>query len=379
MIIHPDRNGSEEPRKVRYAVAGLGYIAQVAALPAFKHAKRNSELVALFSHDARKLRQLGKQYGVESLHPYDDYDDVLRSGEIDAVYIALPNSMHEEFTVRAARAGVHVLCEKPMAVVEEECEAMLRACRKARVKLMIAYRLHLEETTLKVLELCRSGKIGDVRAFSSVFTMQVKDTDNIRLKAELGGGPLYDIGTYCINAARMVFKAEPEEVFAYAPASRDPRFREVPEMVSCVLRYPGGRTANFTVSFGASPISEYRIVGAKGDIRVSPAYEYAEGLAYEITIDEKTKRHTSRKRDQFAAELLYFSDCILEGRDPEPSGEEGLADVKIIRALRRSARAGEPVRVGGRPDRAPSTAQVVTRPGVRKPRLVNVQGPSGDE
>jgi glucose-fructose oxidoreductase len=177
----------------------------------------------------------------------------------------------------------------------------------------------------------------------------------------------------------MVFNAEPEEVFAYAPASRDPRFREVPEMVSCVLRYPGGRTANFTVSLGASPISEYRIVGARGDIRVSPAYEYAEGLAYEITIDEKTKRHTSRKRDQFAAELLYFSDCILEGRDPEPSGEEGLADVKIIRALRRSARSGEPVHVGGRPDRAPSTAQVITRPGVRKPRLVKVQGPSGDE
>ncbi|MCC6661668.1 MAG: Gfo/Idh/MocA family oxidoreductase [Phycisphaerales bacterium] len=375
MIAQPGRT---RPRRIRYAVAGLGYIAQAAALPAFRNARRNSEVVALFSHDARKLRELGARYGVTSLHPYDDYDEVLRSGGIDAVYIALPNSMHAEFTVRAALAGVHVLCEKPMAVAEADCAAMVRACRRARVRLMIAYRLHLEETTLRVLEICRSGRIGDVRAFNSVFTMQVRDRDNIRLDPGLGGGPVYDIGTYCINAARMVFNAEPEEVFAAAPPSRDSRFRDVPELVSCVLRYPGGRVATFTVSFGASPVSEYRIVGTKGDVRVSPAYEYARGLAYEITVDGITKRYSSRKGDQFAAELLYFSGCILEDRNPEPSGEEGLADVRIICALRRSAQVNRPISVGGKPDPAPRKDQGVSRPGVRRPRLVHVEGPTGD-
>src|SRR5437667_5618999 len=126
-------------KKIRYAVVGLGYIAQIAVLPAFAHAKKNSKLAALVSEDPVKLEELSKKYDVELTYPYEDYDECLRSGEIDAVYIALPNSMHREYTIRAAQAGIHVLCEKPMAVTSQDCKDMIRACVESNVKLMIAY------------------------------------------------------------------------------------------------------------------------------------------------------------------------------------------------------------------------------------------------
>ena len=137
---------------------------------------------------------------------YDEYEACL--AEVDAVYIALPNSMHAEYTLRAARAGVHVLCEKPMAVTAAECQRMIEACRQHHVKLMIAYRLHFETLNLKAIELVRRGQIGEPKFFNSSFSLTVRD-GNIRTKAELGGGTLYDIGVYCINAARYLFRAEP--------------------------------------------------------------------------------------------------------------------------------------------------------------------------
>jgi len=172
---------------VRYAVVGLGHIAQVAVLPAFAHARRNSKLVALVSDDVRKRRELSRRYRLEASYGYDEFEDCLE--QVDAVYIALPNSMHAEYTIRAANAGVHVLCEKPMAVTSDECERMIEACRTNRVKLMIAYRLHFEEINLKGVDLVRRGRIGEPRFFNSSFSMTVRD-GNIRTKRELGGGTL---------------------------------------------------------------------------------------------------------------------------------------------------------------------------------------------
>ena len=218
-------NKSKRTRKIRYAVVGLGHIAQVAVLPAFAHAARNSVLTALVSDDSEKLRQLGQRYSVKLTYPYERYDECVRSGDIDAVYIALPNSMHAEYSVRAANAGVHVLCEKPMAVTEKECQAMIRAARNHKVKLMIAYRLHFEQANLKAVEIVKSGKLGEPRFFNSLFGLDVKE-ENIRTQADLGGGTLYDLGVYCINAARNLFQSEPEEVFAYSGARTDRRFKE---------------------------------------------------------------------------------------------------------------------------------------------------------
>jgi predicted dehydrogenase len=367
------------PRKrVRYAVVGLGHIAQVAVLPAFAHAAENSELVALVSDDPEKLEKLGRRYKVKGRYSYDQFEDCLGSGQVDAVYLALPNHLHREYTERAARAGVHVLCEKPMAVTEEDCLAMIRATEENGVKLMVAYRLHFEEANLKAIDLVQSGKLGDARLFDSVFTMQVKEGD-IRLNPrELGGGPLYDIGVYCINAVRNLFGAEPMEVVAFSANNGDSRFQQCEETTSAILRFPGReRLASFTVSFGAADVSNYRVVGTKGDLVMDPAYEYAGELKQRVTIDGRSRERTFAKRDQFAPELISFSECILTGAQPEPSGWEGLADVRVVRALYRSADSGQPVVLEpfSKDDR-PSLDQEIRRPAVRKPELVNTEAPS---
>lgn len=364
--------------KVRYAVVGLGHIAQVAVLPAFAHAKKNSQLVALVSSDEEKLKKLGRKYGVKRLVSYEQYDELLASGDIDAVYIALPNHLHRDYAVRAAGAGVHVLCEKPLAVTEKECEQMIRAAAEGRVKLMTAYRLHFEAANMKAVEMARAGKLGDVRIFNSTFTMQVRPGD-IRVKTETGGGTLYDIGIYCINAARYIFRDEPVEVLAMSATGEDQRFTEVEEMVSAILRFPGDRLAAFTCSFGASSVSTYQIVGTKGALRADPAYEYAGQLKLNITVDGKKQKHEFAKRDQFAAQIVYFSDCAMNNREPEPSGREGLADIRIINALYRSAKTGKPVKLGDfEKTKRPSEKQEKRLPPVAEPELVNVQSPSED-
>jgi len=361
---------------VRYAVVGLGYVSQVAVLPAFAHARGNSRLTALISDDPAKLRLLGDKYGAEHRYSYDEYDDALRSGYFDAIYIALPNSMHCDFTIRAARAGIHVLCEKPMAVTPAECRRMIRAAKVHDIRLMIAYRLHFEAANLKAVALARSGEIGDLRIFNSLFTMSVKHGD-IRVKRSLGGGTLFDIGIYCINAARYLFGGEPYEVFAWSANNGERRFHEVDEMTAAVLRFPGERLASFTSSFGSADTSTFQLVGTKGHVRLDPAYELAESLRLEATVGGKHRTHNFQKRDQFAPELIHFSACVQSRAAPAPSGEEGLADVRVIEALYESARLGRPVAIQSvRRRRRPSPDQEIHRPPVRRPVLFRARRPS---
>jgi glucose-fructose oxidoreductase len=368
---------SNSGKRIRYAVVGLGWIAQAAVLPAFANATENSELVALVSDDPTKRQELGKQYGVRT-YSYDEYDDCLNSGEIDAVYIALPNHMHCDYTVRAANAAIHVLCEKPMAVTVEECETMIRACNDNNVKLMIAYRLHFEEANLQAVEIVKSGQIGEPRIFNSVFSEQVEE-GNIRVRESTGGGTLYDIGVYCINAARYLFQDEPIEVFAVSANKGEQRFSEVEETTSAILRFPNERVAAFTCSFGVASVSTYQIVGTKGDLRLDPAYGFQGELKHQLTINGQTQERTFPARDQFAAELLDFSDCILQGKDPEPSGTEGLNDIRIIRALYHSIAIGSFVSLAGlKKQQRPTAAQTIQRPPIQEPELINAADPSGN-
>ena len=363
-------------RTIRYAVVGLGHIAQVAVLPAFAHARRNSRLAAIVSGDRTKRREIAKRYRLDQAFGYDEFDECLKS--VDAVYLALPNSMHAEYTIRAARAGVHVLCEKPMAVTATECRQMVAACRRSNVKLMVAYRLHFETLNLSAIDLARSGRLGALKFFNSSFSMTVRRGD-IRTKRACGGGTLYDIGVYCINAARNLFRAEPTQVSAVSVNSGLSRLAEIDETTAAILKFGDEGIATFVTSFNASDVASYRIVGTKGDLHADPAYEYAEGLEYTVTVDGKTTTKTVAKRDQFAPELLYFSDCILKNREPEPSGEEGLQDVRIVEALYESARSGKPVTI--RPFTKtvrPTGRQRITRPGIKKPALIKVQSASQD-
>jgi predicted dehydrogenase len=360
--------------RVRYAVIGLGHIAQAAVLPAFKHAQENSAVAALVSGERKKLEVLGRRYRVARLCSYEQIDELFASGEIDAVYIALPNHLHKEFALRAARAGLHVLCEKPMALTARECTQMIRAARSTRVKLMIAYRLHFERANIEAAQLTRNKKLGDLRFFSSDFSMQVSE-DNIRLKRAKGGGPLYDIGVYCINAARCALSEEPIAVWATSTRSNDPRFREIDETVIGVMRFKDERLASFTCSFGGADRSTYTIVGTRGSITLEPAYEYAQGLAYTMKVKQRTTKKVLGKSDQFAPELIHFSDCILQDRKPHPSGEEGLADVRVIEAMLRSMKSERWVRLKKtQMPRRPTLRQQMRRPAVpREPPLQNVK------
>ena len=362
-------------RKVRYAVVGLGNIAQVAVLPAFAHAEDNSELVALVSSDADKRSALAARYKVEHTGSYDELEDVILAARADAVYLALPNTMHRSMTERAARIGVHVLCEKPMATVED-CEAMIAATKASRVKLMIAYRLHFEAANLTAIDRVRRGEIGEPRIFSSVFSQQVREGD-IRTREALGGGAAFDMGIYCVNAARYLFRAEPLEVMAARVRGTDDRFHGADETTTAVLVFSGGRLAQITASQAASSVSEYRIVGTNGDIRLEPAYDYTVPLRAFTTQGESTRKDKYGKRDQFAPELIYFSDSIVGDTEPEPSGEEGLCDVRVLQAIETSARSGQRVRLApyDREDR-PNLRLEMKRPPVGNVQPVHAPSPS---
>lgn len=369
------RNG--EQRTIRWGVVGLGHITQAAVLPAFDNAE-NCELVALISGDDEKLVELEDKYDVEHLITYDEYEEFLGLGLVDAVYIAVPNHLHCEYTIKAAKAGVHVLCEKPMAVSEEECRRMIEACEKNDVRLMVAYRLHFDRANLEVIDILQKGEVGDVRFFDSVFTQDVKEGDIRLMPIEKGGGTVYDMGIYAINAARYLFRDEPVRVFANSESPpNDPRFEECDEMTHVTMIFPGQRIATFTSSFGTTKSSMYRVLGTNGEVDMEPAYDYATHLSYKVVRDGETVRaKTFEKRDQFGPELVYFADCILKNGEPEPSGWEGLADVRIIQAIHQSARTGEsveiePVDVGSRP----SLEQAMTRPGFEKPEEFKASGP----
>lgn len=343
-----------DAKKVRYAVVGLGWIAQEMVLPAFKNA-RNSEVAALVTDDPAKAQELGEKYQVSQTLGYSGYDGLLRSGFIDAVYIALPNNMHKDYAVRAARAGIHVLCEKPMADSVAECEEMIQVCEQNDTKLMIAYRLHFEPANLKAIEMVKKGEIGEPRIFSSVFSQQVAD-GNVRLKRGLGGGPLMDMGVYQINGSRYLFRDEPLEVVGVGAKNGDGRFTEVHEMVTGILRFPGDRVAVFTCSFGAAAADAYQVVGTKGELWLQPAFGYHANSKLRIKVEGEEEETSFDKVDQFGAEIEYFSTCILNNAEPEPSGYEGLADARIIEALLQSMRSGSPVKLApfekkSRPDK----------------------------
>jgi glucose-fructose oxidoreductase len=359
---------------LRFAVIGLGHIAQAAVLPAFKHARPHVELTALVSDTPAKLKALGKRYGVKRLVSYAGADELFTSREIDAVYIAVPNTLHAAWTIRAASAGLHVLCEKPLAATVYDCERMIDACARNSVQLMTAYRLHFERCNLEIAELVRRKRLGEPRYFNSQFSMQVR-AGNIRTQADLAGGPEWDIGIYCINAARMVFADEPEEVWATATHTPDPRFAEIPESVHAILRFSGDRLANFICSFGAADRARYEVVGTKGSVAVDPAYEYAEGLAYELRIGESHRRKSFLKSDQFAPELVHFAKAVRAKGSPEPTGKEGLIDVAIIEAIHRSLESGRWQKIDApQRQRRPSMTQELRRPAVpREPSLVRVE------
>lgn len=363
-------------RKVRYGVVGLGHIAQSAVLPAFAHARENSELVALISGDPQKRQVLQARYGVEHVGPYEQLEELIHRAQLDAIYLAVPNHLHRELAERAMEAGAHVLCEKPFALTSEECAAMLETAARTARKVMTAYRLHFVEGTLQAIKLAASGKLGELRVFSSVFSHQVRQGD-IRTRPEAGGGALFDLGPYPVNMVRHLFQAEPIEVYAQQQPQPPEGTRGVDDVTCALLRFSGDRVAQFTISQAAAAVNEFSLLGTKGQLRVEDAYEYAAPQVHHVTLNGKTKATRYAALDQFAPELLHFSRCVREDLEPEPSGREGLADVIVLEALALSAATGRPVHL---PERAlpshPTMDQAMWRPPVGKAKTVNAPSPS---
>jgi glucose-fructose oxidoreductase len=364
-------------KKIRYAVVGLGDIAQEAVLPAFKNSK-NAKLSALVSGDEEKLRVLGKKYGISNLFKYEQYEDCLNSGLIDAVFIALPNNMHKDYTVRAAHAGIHVLCEKPMAVSSSECMEMIQACETYQVKLMVAYRLHFEQGNLSAIDLAQSKKeLGELRMFQSIHSQAVRHPNIRTSPVSEGGGPVFDMGIYDINAARYLFRDEPVSVFAWAASLNREEFKDSEEMMSIILKFPDERLSSILVSFGTVDTDTFRLVGSRGELSLDPAYTYVGEKRLRISVAGKSREIKIPAHDHFGAEIDYFSDCIVNHRRVEPSGWEGLADIRIIEAIYESARTGEVVKLDPfqRIDR-PSLSQEVDRPPLEKQEVFHAESPS---
>jgi predicted dehydrogenase len=366
---HPDE------RKIRYGVVGAGWILQEDFMPGFEQTG-NSVITALVTGDQTRAKALAKQYGIRQIYDCDRYEKMLESGGVDAVYLAVPNSMHRDYALAALNSGTHVLCEKPMARTEEECREMIEAAGRTGAKLMIAYRLHFDEATIEAIETVHSGTIGDPRFFSSVFAQQLSEESN-RAKARFWENPLPDMGPYPINAARHLFRAEPLEVFGFSARKEERRFDEIDEMFTVSMRFPDERLATFTVSYGANPIDAYRVVGTVGDLEVNPGFGVTEPLRHRLTIGTEVSEKRFPKTDQFGAQTKYFSECILSDRDPEPDGEEGLADIRVLRAIEEALEAGIPKPVIPRSERQirPCREQIIRLPAANSEELVGAAAP----
>lgn len=354
---------------IKYAVVGAGWISQQAFLPGVGQSA-NSRVTALVTGDPDKAARLADFYGIGQVVGYGGYDALLRGSDVDAVYIALPNHLHADYAVRAARAGKHVLVEKPLATSEQDALAMIAAAREAGVFLMTAYRLHNEPGTIAVIEHIRNDAIGRPLLFQSAFSFQVA-AGNHRLQAASWGGPLQDVGVYCVNAARHSFAEEPVEAMAMVHRPNgDPRFREVEASVAALLRFPSGGLAQFVASFGAAAVDSYRVIGTLGDIELDPGFRFETAARLRLRREGEFREIQFPQIDHFGAQVEYFSDCIKAGTPPEADGEEGLADLRALIAIEKAALTGQPQAIASPPRARHPTPDMVRVAPVTDRRLV---------
>lgn len=335
----PTVNAQSGKKKIGYAVIGLGRIAGHFMRGAVL--TENSAITGLVSGHRDKADRIAAQYGVPqgSIYNYENFDEIAKNPAIDAVYVALPNSMHAEYTIRAAKAGKHVLCEKPMCLNVTEAEAMIAACKAANVKLMIAYRCQYEPIHLKAIKLIRDGAIGNVQQIQSAFGFSEAAGEWRLDKKMAGGGPLYDVGIYCLNACRYLTGEEPAEISAYASViDRDGRFTSVEENVGWTMKFPSGAIATCSTTYGAPMDGYFKVYGSKGWLACDPAFNYdhlrLSGRFSGTTLDDS---ESTPDPYQFQAEANHFSNCILTGQQPKTPGEEGLRDMTYITKIYASA------------------------------------------
>jgi len=331
---------AQESRKVGYCMVGLGRISMQHFMPACR-TTRQSRVTALVSGHRDKAERMAAEYGIprENIYSYENYDAIATNQDIDAVYVALPNSMHAEYTIRAAKAGKHVLCEKPMATSVADAQAMVDACRAANRKLMIAYRCQLEQTNLHAIDLIRSGKLGKVEAIQSAYGFNI-GRNEWRCNSKLaGGGPLMDVGIYSLNACRYLTGEEPAELHGYASViDQDGRFKEVEENLAWTMKFPSGVVASCDTAYGADMPGYYRVHGSKGVLHVDAAFGY-EGQILTAHVQGQpvvSEPNPAKDPSHFVLEADHFAECVLRNMTPKTPGEEGLRDMQLMERIYQS-------------------------------------------
>ncbi|HLX86426.1 MAG TPA: Gfo/Idh/MocA family oxidoreductase [Terriglobales bacterium] len=333
---------SQKP--VGYAAVGLGTISDI-----FMRACANSQtakITALVTgHPDTKGAKYSAMYGIpkSSIYTYETFDRIRDNPDIDAIYVGLPNSMHREYTIRGAQAGKHVLCEKPMAISSAECRKMIDACRQAKVKLMIAYRIHYEPLWNQAIEIVKSGQIGQLQSFHGGFFGQMPAGAWRLTKALGGGGALMDLGIYPLNAIRHITGEEPTD-FTAIIATRDQsgRFSEVEQSMEWTMKFPSGIIASCGCSYGQRGPSTLSINGEKGYLVMEPGFNY-DGVRMHGEVAGKSIEQSSDSKQpyQFVFEAEHFASCVRNNKEPESPGEEGLKDMLAIEAIYKSA--GAPI------------------------------------
>lgn len=333
-------------RRVGFAVVGLGRIAEKAVLPAFRHS-RSAKLVALVSGDEKKAARLAAKFGASDYYSYDDFPLCLSHPHVDAVFIATSNGTHAEYSERAAAAGKHVLCEKPMANSVEDCQRMIEACRAHRVRLMIAYRKYFDPASLALKRIVAGGKLGRLKVIHSAFTIFLPPGRKVTAwhldRKMAGGGALVDVGVYCVNTTRWLTGKEPVEASAHAWTVDPERFNDVEENITFRLTFSEGFVLQGTASYGAAQASFIHVHGERGWAALDPAFAYDEERRLFGKIGGQWFEKKFKVMDEFALELDGFADCIRRKRDPAPDGHEGMRDVVVMQAIYRSVRENRPV------------------------------------
>jgi predicted dehydrogenase len=335
--------------RVGFAIVGLGHLSLGQILPAFGKTKY-CKPVALVSGDRGKAGKIASQYGIKqpSIYSYENFDEIARNPDVHVIYVVLPNSMHAEYVIRGAKAGKHILCEKPMATSAADCERMIAACKAANVQLMIAYRQQYEPMNRVLVKLVRDGKLGKIRSILATNAQNQGDPSQWRQKVALsGGGCLPDVGIYCLNATRFLSGEEPSEVWGTLHQPKDdPRFREVEETCSFVLKFPSGMIAACSSGYGAHKSQSMRLEGDLGWAELSPAFGYTGLKLRTSTVQDGhdvVSEPSIEAADQFAVEMDHMAQCVRNNQQPHTPGEEGLQDQRIVEAIYQSAKMGKPV------------------------------------
>ncbi len=342
-----DDNFPEKPRvdALRWGILGTASIAQRCVIPAIRNTE-HSKIVAIASRSLEHAQEVAEDFGIP--RAYGSYQALLNDPNVQAVYIPLPNHMHKEWTIKAARAGKHILCEKPLALDETECREMIDACAKHNVKLMEAVMYRYHPQTLRVKELVDKGAVGEPRLVRTTFSfpMAALDRDDdYRWQAGNGGGCIYDVGGYCISIARTLFEDEPTSVVA--TLTEHPEHPGVDAQLHAILSFPGDRTAVMDCSFLLDDRQEYEIAGLDGRVIARDAFNTwgPFPVAIELQRRETTITETIPGIDRFELELDHFYRCVTEDIQPMTDGNEGLRNIRVLQALLKSARTGAPVRV----------------------------------